>query len=69
MGCPYALHMLGFPLYVCMPPVCLDAPYVLDALDMFGCPTVCLDTAKCMMASKGVREIQTMGGVQTYSGI
>ena len=39
-------------------------PILLDALHMFGCPTVCLDAAKCMVASKGMRDIQTYGGVQ-----
>ena len=41
---------------------CLDTPVCLDALHMFGCPTVCLDAAKCMVASKGMRDIQTYGG-------
>ena len=57
------------PPYVWMPPVCLgaplcwkpsvwlDAPTCLDALHLFGCPPVCLDAAKCMVASKGVRDI------------
>ena len=58
--CP---HTFGCPQYVWMPPICLDA------LHMFGCPTVCLDAAKCMVASKGMRDIQTYGGVQMYRGI
>ena len=55
-----------------MPPVCLGAPYVwtppvcLEALHMFGCPPVCLDATKSMGASKGIRDIQTYGGVQKY---
>ena len=64
--CP---HTIGCPLHVWMPPACLDATICLDALHMFGCPTVCLDAAKCMVASKGMRDIQTHGGVQTYRGI
>ena len=29
---------------------------------MFGCPTVCLDATRYMVASKGMRDIQTYGG-------
>ena len=47
-------------------PIHVDAPICLGALCMFGCPTVCLDAAKCMVASKGMRDIRTYGGVQTY---
>ena len=55
-------HMFGQPL------VCLDALHV-------WLPPVCLDTAKCMVASKGMRDVQTYGGcpniqgIQTYGGI
>ena len=60
---------LDAPMYVWIPPVCLDAIICLDALHMFGYPTVCLDAAKRMVASKGMRDIQTYGGVQTYGDI
>ena len=66
-------------------PQCLDAPYVWTPLCMVGCPhifghplyvwmpSICLAAplyvAKCMVASKGMRDIQTYGGVQTYRGI
>ena len=44
VGCP---HMFG------------HSPVCFDALHIFGHPTVCLDAAKCMVASKGMRDIQT----------
>ena len=54
--------------YIWMCPVCLDATICLDALHMFGCPTVCLDAAKCMVASKGMRDIQTYEGCPNIQG-
>ena len=56
------------PPYIWMPPVYLDATMCLDDLHMFGCPTVCLDAAKCMVASKGMRDIQTYGGCPNIQG-
>ena len=62
-GCP---HMLDGPLYVWMPPCLGHPPVCLDVLHMFiscmfGCPQI-------YGASKGMRAIQTYGGVQTYMG-
>ena len=72
-GCPHvwtSLCMVGCPHMFGHPSICLDA------LHMFSCPTVCLDAAKCMVVSKGMRDIQTYGecpniqvGIQTYGGI
>ena len=49
-GCP---HMFGHPLYVWMSSIGLAVPC------MFGCPQM-------YGASKGMRDIQTYMGVQTY---
>ena len=55
--CLYS-HMFGCPLYVCLPP-CLDTPlYGWMPPHIWLCP-VCLDAAKCMEASTGMRGIQT----------
>ena len=50
--CP---HMLGHPLYVWIPPYVWLSPVCLDAPQIYG-------------TSKGMRDIQTYGGVQTYRG-
>ena len=36
------------PIYVWMPPICLDAP-CLDTINMFGHPHVCLDDKACFL--------------------
>ena len=65
--CLDAPCMFGCPLFG-HPSIWLDAPHdwkppvCLDVLHMFGCPPICLDAAKCMVASKGRRDIQTYGG-------
>ena len=62
------------PLYVGMPPICLDGPIFLDTPCMLGCPPyvwlphVCLNGAKCMGACKGMWDIQTCGGCQNIQG-
>ena len=68
-GCPYAAHTFGCP-HVLMPPVCLDAPSMFRCHHMFGCPPYVwlphcmLDAAKCMVASKGMRDM----GVSKHIG-
>ena len=64
-GCSLCLDT---PLYGWMPHMFGHPPVCLDALHMFGCPTVCLDAAKCMVASKGMRDIQTYGRCLNIQG-
>ena len=59
-------HMFGCLLYVWVPSVFGYPSVWLDALHMFGCPPVHLDAARCMGASKGMRDIQTYRGIQMY---
>ena len=66
-GCPLYIHNTKKTCFVRIKgcpyaPIHLDAPYV-------WLPPICLDAAKCMVASKGMRDIQIYGGVQTYRGI
>ena len=71
LGCtPVCLDTLMFalPPYVWMPPMFGHPSVWLDALHMFVCPIVCLDAAKCMMVSKGMRDIQTYGGCPNIQG-
>ena len=66
-------HMFGCPLYVWVPPT-FGHPTCLDTPCMFGCPLyvwllpVWLDAAKCMVASKGMRDIQTYWGCPNIQG-
>ena len=51
--------MIGQP-HVCTP------PYVWMSPCMFGCSPICLDTARCMGTSKGMRDPQTCLDILLY---
>ena len=59
--CMFGCHLcLDTPLYGWMPHV-WTSPFMLGCPPYVWLPPVCLEAAKCMVVSKGMRDIQTWG--------
>ena len=58
----------GHPTVWSDTPLCLDTPLYVECPPYVWLPPVCLDAPQMYGASKGMRNIKTYGGVQTYRG-